>query len=166
MSSAAHSIRRGDSTTFSKSSIPVKAALLCAIIVYDSAALFRAVGYRGRRWTGLGGCHAIFGPLRRLPSESTITICHTLGSAKGAICSSSRSNRRERFLLDHQCRSTPRDTWQLVAQRLTRSGRHHEQHIFPIDSLYRFHSDCPARKNVLGDNDRRGSCEYPIRGFQ
>jgi len=47
-----------------------------------------------RRWTGLGACHLMVSPSRRLPSESTNTICQTLVAVIGVICSSSFSRRR------------------------------------------------------------------------
>ena len=45
------------------------------------------------------GPHSIFSPSRLLPSESTITICHTLRTISGIRRSSSLSNRLGRLLL-------------------------------------------------------------------
>jgi hypothetical protein len=63
----------------------------------------------------------IFRPSVLLPSELTMMIRHTLGLPAGIVDSSSRSNRREKFLLII-CQSPDIPARSLAARRSARLG--------------------------------------------
>jgi hypothetical protein len=86
--------------------------------------------------TGRGACHSIFSPSRLLPSESTITICHTLRTDAGVITSWSRSKRRARsrvIILGDRCPvECPRSARYSLVGGENRAQRRASAGTFPI----------------------------------